>query len=388
MAGASDPVALTGELSSLGSLDALREHVRALAIAAAGRADGKVFREPSSVEGLARAGADTRAGNAVEILERGVRNPEEALLVSVLLALGIARDFPSAPETEITRAKQLAFIAAHGPINALLAADPILGDERRRPLWRAVATFAEPSTAEDTPTSLAALAALAAARSEAARAAARDLAERSTDPLVRALLGRESASATTSGLRLSGELGPAPHGPVATTFLALSGLLFLTRSARLLGQVGLAFQQPAEVRVSERGLEIRHETRLLGRVLRARETLVPLGNVARVTREVRYARLGLYLGLLALAFGSYVGMGLLVDGTRVPGGSVSLLGTGLVVILLGLVLDYALTTLADNVRGRCRLVIVPRKGKSFAVGALDPARADTMVAALAARIQV
>jgi hypothetical protein len=175
---------------------------------------------------------------------------------------------------------------------------------------------------------------------------------------------------------------------VATTFLALSGLLFLTRSARLLGQVGLAFQQPAEVRVSERGLEIRHETRLLGRVLRARETLVPLGNVARVTREVRYARLGLYLGLLALAFGSYVGMGLLVDGTRVPGGSVSLLGTGLVVILLGLVLDYALTTLADNVRGRCRLVIVPRKGKSFAVGALDPARADAMVAALAARIQV
>src|SRR6185436_7227602 len=108
----------------------------------------------------------------------------------------------------------------------------------------------------------------------------------------RALCQRETPSQTT---RLSGELGPAPHGPIATAFLALSGILFVMRAGRLLGKLGLAFKQPAEVRLTERGLEIAHRTELLGRVLRAKETLVPMANLARVTREIRYPRLGLYL---------------------------------------------------------------------------------------------
>ena len=391
MPGASNPADLASELAGLPALDALTAHVRHVVLGAAARGERGILRGPTNVEGappLAREAAQTRSGNVVEILERGVRGAEETALSAVLLALGVAPDFPSAPETEIAHAKELAFIAAHGPVNALLAADAVLGEERRRPLWRAVVTFAEPSRADDTATSTAALAALAAATSEAARTAAEDLGSRTTDPLVRALLARDARAPSATGARLSGELGPAPHGPFATTLLALTGLLFLIRGLRLIGRLGLAFRQPAELRVSARGLEISHETQLLGRILRVRETLVPLDNLARVTREVRYPRLGLYLGLLALALGSYVGVGLFVDGARVPGGSASLLGTGLIVIILGLLIDYGLATLSDNVRGRCRIVIVPRKGRGFAVGSLDPARADAMVAALAGAGQV
>jgi len=95
----------------------------------------------------------------------------------------------------------------------------------------------------------------------------------------------------------------------------------------------------------------------------------------------------LYAGLLALVIGSYFGMGLLVDGCRVPGGSFPLFGLGLLFIALGLVIDFLLSTLADSVRGRCRLVIVPRTGGALCVAALDPKRADRLLEVLAEKVR-
>ncbi len=119
-------------------------------------------------------------------------------------------------------------------------------------------------------------------------------------------------------------------------------------------------------------------------MLKNRETIVPIDNLARVTREVRFSRVGLYAGLLALVIGSYVGMGLIVDGARVPGTSPPLLGMGLLIIGLGLVIDFGLTLLGDEARGKCRVVVIPRKGPRLCIGALDPARADAMLAAIMA----
>lgn len=153
----------------------------------------------------------------------------------------------------------------------------------------------------------------------------------------------------------------------------------------MIGRFALAYRRPARVRLGDRGLEIEHRTELLGRVLRDRESLVPLQNLARVTREVRYPRVGMYAGLMSLVIGSYLGLGLLVDGVRVPGGSPPLLGLGLLLIALGIGIDFALTTLSDGVRGRCRLVVVPKKGRRVCVGQLDPRQADRMLNALAER---
>ena len=105
--------------------------------------------------------------------------------------------------------------------------------------------------------------------------------------------------------------------------------------------------------------------------------------LARVTREVRYARLGLYAGLLALVLGTYFGMGLFVDGVRVPGGSASLLGMAVLLMVLGLAADFVLSGASDNARGKCRLVVVPRKGRRLCIGMLDPRRADQMLASIA-----
>lgn len=376
-----DPRSIAATLRGLPALPELEAAVRSARESAVARAD-RAF--PKSDVVLEREAAETPFGNLAAIFERGAENEHERALVAVLSALSVGADFPSAPETESTRARELAWMAAHTRVNALVCVDAVLEPEKLGAFWRAVAGVAEPSRGDDPALATAALAALAASSAERAKAAASELARTSRDPLVHALLaGGTSANAP----RLSGELSPAPRGPFATTLLALSGVLLLTRGARLIGKLGLALKQPAEVLLSERGLELTYRTELLGRVLRRRETLIPLANLARVTREVRYPRLGLYVGLAALMLGSYLGMGLFVDGARVPGGSGQLLGMGALLVALGLAIDYGLTILSDSARGRCRLVVEPKKGRRVCVGSLDPARADAMLAAIAERLR-
>lgn len=374
------------ELSAHPARDRLGARVRQVALAAVAEGRRDFLRAPGSTgtePEIAETEAETRNGNVLSILAHGTTQPAQADLIAALLALGVATDFPSAPETEHARARELLFLAAHTPVDAISAASAGWGPERTLPLWRALAKLADPgANPERRAESLVSAALLASNDSEEASTARRDVLTR--DPVALAILAPRT-SAAVGETRLSGELSPAPHGPFVTALLAFSGLLFVARGVRLLGALALAFKQPAEIRLSERGLEITHKTELLGRVLRAKETVVPMANLARVTREIRYNRLGLYLGLFALAIGTYLGMGLLVDGVRVPGGSAPLLGLGVVLVVLGLAIDYGLSTLADTVRGRCRVVVVPKKGKSVCVGSLEPERVDAMLTAISLR---
>jgi hypothetical protein len=271
------------------------------------------------------------------------------------------------------------WLAAHTPVYPLSPLDAALG-ERAAPLWHDVAEIAIDPAAERVE-ALTAAAALGTSRADASRRAAVEASTRAKDPLIRALLDRDASGPPT----LAGELAPAPRGPVATALLALTGILLVVHLVRLIGRYALAYKHPAKVRLTERGLEVEHRREMLGRLLSDRQALVPLDNLARVTREVRYPRLGMYAGLFALILGSYLGLGLLVDGVRVPGGSLPLLGLGFLVIALGIGIDFALTSLSDSVRGRCRLVVEPRKGRRLCVAALDPASADRMLAAVGER---
>jgi len=214
--------------------------------------------------------------------------------------------------------------------------------------------------------------------SDVAHRARLHLGQNTTDPVLRAILAGGAPRT-----ELSGELRSAPLGPVVTTLLALSLLLFIGRGLSLIARLALAYRRPATLRIGPQGLELTHRIELMGRVLRDRATLVPLSNLARVTREVRYARVGLYAGLAALVIGTYFGVGLIVDGVRVPGGSPPLLGMAVTCIIVGLGLDFLLSTAADSARGKCRIVIVPQTGKRLCVGSLDPVSADAMLNSIA-----
>jgi hypothetical protein len=157
----------------------------------------------------------------------------------------------------------------------------------------------------------------------------------------------------------------------------------VVRGLRALGRTVFGYRRPANLRLSTRGLELDQRTELLGRVLRQRSLLVPLGQIARITREVRYARASLYAGLVALVLGSYFGTGMLVDGLRVPGTSPPLLGLSVLLIAAGLVLDFGLSAWSDSSASTCRVVVVPRAGRAWCIARVDVQRADAILASVA-----
>jgi hypothetical protein len=122
---------------------------------------------------------------------------------------------------------------------------------------------------------------------------------------------------------------------------------------------------------------------MLGRTLREQALLVPVSELRSVGREVRYPFLGLYVGLIALAVGSYFGISAVTDGLRV--GSPSLLLMGLAVIAAGLALDFFLWTFSSGKPGSCRISLVPRRGRSFCIGGMEVVAADELLTRLTKR---
>jgi hypothetical protein len=372
---------------------ALAKLVRQVALASAGqrRPDlASKFHAPAA-ESLAaiQAGsispeqAQTAYGNPLTALTEGPEGPAERRLLSAMLALGVAEELPEGEPERDVLAADLVWLATHTTIDALGFLDAAL-QERAAGMWEAVAHVARDPEAVapefGRAEALIAAAAIAASQSEIAHRARLHLSHAATDNSVRALA---QGAVTANAERLEGELALPPFGPVVTTLLTVTLVLFVLQVGRVLLRFVLAFKRPASISIGPNGLELNQRTELLGKVLRERSIVVPLGSLVKITRETRYARLGMYVGLVALVLGSYFGMGLLVDAVRVPGGSASLFGLAVLMMVVGLALDFTFANAADTVRGKCRMLVVPQRGRTLCLGSLDPARADAMLATIA-----
>lgn len=383
---------LTASLSIHPAAEAMAQAVRQLALRAASDKDSR-FPASIDIDLLDSPPPEgewvTDLGDTSKILARGAASTEELALLETLLALGLRQDYPSSPEQELETAGAVVWLTAHTSLQPIRALEAALGD-RSSSFWQATARIVEDPSQQGCgrTEALVAAAALRASEASDARQAISDLSQRLSDPLLRSMLLTDLEDEGISSTRpseLAGELSPAPKGPVLTAVLAFTLVLALSHLVRLVGRYAFAFKRPAKLRLSERGLEISYHTELLGKTLRERATLVPLSNLARVTREVRFARAGMYAGLVALVLGSYFGMGLFMDGVRVPGGSATLLGLAVLFILLGLAADFGLSSLSDSVRGKCRLLVVPRKGPAVCIGALSTKDADAILNRIAER---
>ena len=317
-----------------------------------------------------------KEGDLVALVEQGASNNEQAGLLGLALALSLEGKIPEAPEQQQHLAAQLVWLATHTPCDAWVHLDRLPG-AGSAPLWPHVASLASlkiPGIGRAE--ALGAAAALQRSCSPVAKKAVEQLLSHGGDSLVSHVLGAAGPQP------LSGEMAPRPRGAIATALLATTLVLFVVRAGRVLGRLALAYKRPARLTVTRKGLELSQHIELLGRVLRKRSMLVPFDNLASVTREIRFSRLGLYAGLASLVLGTYLGVGFLLDGLRVAGGSPTLLWLALLFILGGLLLDFALTSLGDNARGRCQVVVVPLKGRPLCIGGLDPVHADAMLSAI------
>ncbi len=339
---------------------------------------------------LTREEATTSFGNALEVLELGPKDAAGGALACALAAHALAAHPPADANQNIRAARDLLWLAVHTPFDVTGLIDRALG-QRAATLWEAIAERIrgagraplDPGERPEREEALVAAIALAASPAKIAEYQASLLARELSDRTVARILNRSSPHGVRKPLEpLRGEMAPPPRGPWATGVLAVTGLLLAVQVARLFGQLALAYKRPAEVLLLEDGgVRIKWRVELLGRTLRDRDVLVPRTGLARAAREVRFRGVALYAGLLALAVGSYVGVSAFVDGVRAA--SPALLAAGLLIVSIGLAVDFALSCALPGARGRCRILFVPRNGATLCIGGLDLARADALLARLA-----
>ena len=347
----------------------------------------------SKVSGLAddarlpREEGDTRFGNALDVLATGGEGPAEHALASALFAHAVAESPRGLPEERDTLAGDVLWLATHTSFDATPLLDRALGDDASD-LWTAIAARirrierGEAAGALGRAEAVVGCAALSASGSSRARALVADLAAEVKDPVLLRVLATGDG-VTPAEVRLEGEIVPAPRGPVATTLLAVSGLLLAFHAARLVARVALAYRRPAEVALSEHGVRVKTRTELLGRTVREREHVILRSGLVRVIRDVRFPSVAFYAGLLALVIGSYIGVRAFADGVRAA--SPSLLVVGILVIGLGIGADFVLGTLLPGSLGRVRVAFVPRSGPVVCVGDVDRERADDALTRALAR---
>jgi hypothetical protein len=415
---ATSPQAVLDEIAALARGDDLARLVHTVAFAAADERRGTLtdgLAEVFERAGLKPEDAETRFGNVLRALERSeteAAGSASRALLSGLLARGVALSPPVGADAEARVAEALLWLASHTPADALSGIDAALG-EKAGGLWVAVAALVRKIDAGSAPLlgrpgALVGAAALCESASDAALAEACLLVDEIHDPVVKSLLGAllganvaapkaevppegeeappasagpASAQASgRSGVVVEGEVVAPPRGPAALVLLGITGILAAMHVGRLVARLALRYRRPAELRVTPKGVTVKSHTEVLGRTLREREVVIPIESLLRATREVRYPRLGLYAGLFALAVGSYFGASMLIDGVRA--GSPELIGVAALLMAAGVGLDFLLESAGGGMRGKCRVVLVPRGGPALAVGDVDPVQADAALGRL------
>ena len=358
--------------------------------------------------GLAPENAQSEFGNVLAILERGAEDPAERAIVAAFVAAGVVwlleafadsyrHDSPTKKWAE-----RLCYLAAHAGFDPISALPDNVDPSLLRALFRAIAEHARQIDAGKVPRAdraelLVAAAALADAvemmgsGDELAQVVSRLGADLGDQTAARIIVAHAADAPSTvvasapSSATLKGTLAPLPRGTFLTFVFAFSGWLIVRSLSLLVARYVLSLKRDARVELTQKGLEVDAKVGLLGRQLRDFSALYPASGLASVTREVRFPSLHVYVGLAALLIGTYAGVTFLAWG--VPGGSPRLILYGVGALLLGVVLDLVITSIVPGARGRCRLVIVPKRGRRVCVGDVDVEAADRLLADLARRAE-
>jgi hypothetical protein len=333
--------------------------------------------------GLKGEDAATDFGNAWTALERGPKSQDERALLRALWAHVVSETQATSAEEEDELATRVIWLAAFTPFDATLLLDRALG-EKADDFWPALGERLRRLDTGDVEAvgrseAIAAAIALRASSSPVAAKERARLATSVTDPAVKSLLENRDDDGESTTL-LHGELDVSPRHPALTVLLAVTGILFVLAVLRLSARLALAYRRPAEVTLTASSVRVHWRSIILGRVVRERDVLLARAGLARAAREVRYARAAFYAGLLSLAVGSLIGVRTFVDGVRAA--SPSLLFYGLLIVALGVGLDFVLGSLRSGPKGKCRVAFVNRDGTSLSIRDVDAGDADRALAQL------
>lgn len=372
-----------------------REVLGALAFDVLSRqAEGKVLfsgREfidkRASEHGVTREDAQTRAGNLLDVLERGPEQDFERAIIAAFAVHGFgSRLRESSPEE---RATLVARFVRHADFFELGTAytifpfvDSMLSLELAASFWQEVAqtvvdeasgTGGERARARNA----ARLSALAASTSDAARDALERVVESgAVDAPTRAFalaLRGEPKCASPKGARIRGRVAPKRRSAAMRILRWGSGWALLAWLARGVGALfGLSHE--LEVTLDDKRIDVREERFVLGRkIAESKSTLMP-DAIVEAGRAARYPSLRLTVGVVALSVGLLFGGLVMFDGAR--SGELSLMLAGAGLALAGALLDLAIDVLGPGRRARVSVEFSARSGRVFRVAKVPLEDAD------------
>lgn len=186
-------------------------------------------------------------------------------------------------------------------------------------------------------------------------------------------------TATKAVAALNGELLRDERGPVATGVLTVTGILPAMALVELFGRLVLKYRRTVKATYDGHAFVLDSEVVLLGRTLRKERWFA--GADVLLRRQEAHPQLAVYTGILSVLAGSYLGIRLVWDGVR--SASFSAIGLGVLFLVIGLALDYALLHLLP--KGRVRFCIsLTNVKKTARIGVATEAEADAFVAAVTA----
>jgi len=336
----------------------------------------------ASALGLASDGAVIEEVRVLDVLVGTSVTEPSARVLGALVAHALALD---PPVDAADAARKLIRMATYSRVDVFGVLDAAMG-QGASSLWDAVALmirqFDSDGTGLTRPEAIVAAYALATSVSATAIGSRNHLATTCQSQTLDRVFGGVFPDDSDADV-LEGELARAPRGRAATFFLGLTGWLLVSHLVRIVMRLALHYRRPAEIRISRQVVYIRTRTRMLGKTLRETDSVIPIAKLARVTRDVRYPRLGTYAGLLSLVIGSYVGVGWFLNGVK--SASFSIATVGLLIVLLGVGLDLVLMSLIPARKGRGRVLFAPEKGAVTCLGGVDLEKADSLLGKIAKR---
>ncbi|MFO0618756.1 MAG: hypothetical protein U0414_39560 [Polyangiaceae bacterium] len=348
------------------------------------------LRDAAERVGVDEANAETSYGNVLRALKKGgSATAVERTLLGALLAKGVgiarAAQKGAVEKNDEATVSALAWLAANTVVDGLSRLDAALrsAEIAAGPLWRAGGRLVEalestgPTRTFGRASALVFLTALSVSDDADAADVRVALSTAIRDPL---LFGVLKGGGSERPIVMAGEVTAAPRSGIATFFLTITLILPILALLKLLGRYALHVRRPAELRVNESGVTVQARYELLGKPLREFEVHIPRVALSRAARQIRYPKLGTYVGIATLLVGSYIGLRLVIDGAR--SGAPEFLGIGTAILVGALVLDYMLARLPSLAKNRCEIYFQPRKGGSIALGAIDPVLADKALALL------
>lgn len=183
---------------------------------------------------------------------------------------------------------------------------------------------------------------------------------------------------------LQGELRRLPP-PTALRLLQAVTLFTLVRSlTRAIARYALGYRHLFILHLGGRELILEHERTVLGRSTRRARTVLPLDRLQEITLERAGESPAFAAGLVALALGTFFGSRLISEGLLVPSGAPWLLGSGALLILSGVLLDFFVGSgrRPTRLEGSPELSLRVEKGRGWLLARLKPEQADNLLKAI------